>query len=398
MPYEVDVNRAGSTRIRQEVSLETKGRVQGRDSAAPHYKFYELEPAIVIEVDLTNKDATKIGYAKVRPLYSYATVPEDNLPIAVPLDTNIKSYPLKDEVVIVVEYNGRMYYSQRLNYFNLINNNITKNPYSYLLGDEQTKDNISQTALGNPNSAQTSEESYHYYFTPDNSVQSLLPMEGDIIFEGRFGNSIRFGGTVDKTVTKIDQRFRGTWAIGEKKGSPIIIIRSGQKKTSGTFLYKNSIVEDINKDPSSIYITTDQIIPFQPSSKKTMSYRGTYPNLWDGAQILISSDRLVFNAKKEGIYLISPKTVGISTDGTFNVDASNLVIFNTQRINLGLNAAEPAVKGYAWLKMMIKLLTALSTEQHPTPAGISGFPSNASVYNDILNELQTALSNVTFTE
>src|SRR5512135_1387708 len=103
MGYEIDINKAGFSRIRQEVGIATIARSQGRNGASPHYQFYELEPATVIDVDITNKDAAKIGWAKVRPLYSQATIPEANLPTAIPLDSNVKSYPLKGETVIVVE-------------------------------------------------------------------------------------------------------------------------------------------------------------------------------------------------------------------------------------------------------------------------------------------------------
>jgi hypothetical protein len=47
---------------------------------------------------------------------------------------------------------------------------------------------------------------------------------------------------------------------------------------------------------------------------------------------------------------------------------------------------------------MIKLLTALQTETHPTPAGTSGFPVNANLYASLQNELTKALSTVTWTE
>lgn len=65
MSYEVDLNRAGATRLRQEVGLATTARSQGREGASPHYRFYELEPALVVSVDITNKEASKIGRAHV---------------------------------------------------------------------------------------------------------------------------------------------------------------------------------------------------------------------------------------------------------------------------------------------------------------------------------------------
>ena len=52
MPYEVDKNRAGSSRLRQDVGLLSAERTQGREAATSHYRFYELEPAQVVSVDL----------------------------------------------------------------------------------------------------------------------------------------------------------------------------------------------------------------------------------------------------------------------------------------------------------------------------------------------------------
>ena len=40
-------------------------------------------------------------------------------------------------------------------------------------------------------------------------------------------------------------------------------------------------------------------------------------------QIIINSDRLVFNAKKDSILLFSDKAIGFSTNGSFHFDTSS---------------------------------------------------------------------------
>ena len=48
---------------------------------------------------------------------------DSNMILAYPLETNIKEYPLPGELVIVVEYADKMFYTQKLNRFNSINTN-----------------------------------------------------------------------------------------------------------------------------------------------------------------------------------------------------------------------------------------------------------------------------------
>jgi len=73
-----------------------------------------------------------------------------------------------------------------------------------------------------------------------------LPFEGDMILEGRFGNSIRFGSS--------NPRGKNNWSENDSEGDPITIISNGQPSKDSTPL------EDINGDASSIYLTSNQNI------------------------------------------------------------------------------------------------------------------------------------------
>lgn len=344
MSYEVDVNRAGSSRTRQEVGVVSTARAQGREGASPHYKFYELEPALVIKVDLTNADATKIGSALVRPLYSYASVPETQLPIAVPLDANTRNYPLRNEVVIVVEYNGRMYYTQRLNYFNLVNQNITIDPNSGATKDESRHNDYAATRDGNPNVQVMHSTTVHVgdYFQVNKSVQPLLPMEGDIIYEGRSGNSIRFGSSVRRGDTTLDKRFVSTWAQSNSTGAPILILRNGQS-TSGD--QRMSYVENINKDPASLYLTNGQMIPLNVTNANTKSWKGQAPSVFDGDQALVASDRVVLNARRREVLVFAGGSIGLSSRQSIFMDCEDQVVINSPKISLGFEAREHLLLG-----------------------------------------------------
>ena len=72
-----------------------------------------------------------------------------------------------------------------------------------------------------------------------------------------------------------------------------------------------------------------------------MTYIPKSPDTYQGSQIIIDSDRLLFNAKKESILLFSDKVIGFSTNGSFHFDTSNKkeskFIVNAPNIYLGLD-------------------------------------------------------------
>ena len=77
------------------------------------------------------------------------------------------------------------------------------------------------------------------------------------------------------------------------------------------------------------------------------------PNSYQGKQVIINSDRLLFNAKTDSILLYSNEAIGFSTQGSIHFDTSILdeskVIINSPNIYLGLDGdkipTEPAVLG-----------------------------------------------------
>ena len=54
-----------------------------------------------------------------------------------------------------------------------------------------------------------------------------------------------------------------------------------------------------------------------------MSYIPQSPGTYQGNQVIINSDRLLFNAKTDSILLFSDKAIGFSTNGSFHFDTSS---------------------------------------------------------------------------
>jgi hypothetical protein len=95
---------------------------------------------------------------------------------------------------------------------------------------------------GTPNQPQPNEVSLDNTgnFQPKDNIKSLQPYAGDIIREGRAGQSIRMG-TTNKEGTN-------NWSDGDTFGDPVMILRVGQLENQ----QGSTVVEDVNGDASSI--------------------------------------------------------------------------------------------------------------------------------------------------
>ncbi len=93
------------------------------------------------------------------------------------------------------------------------------------------------------------------------------------------------------------------------------------------------------------------------------------PNVYQGKQIIINSDRVLFNAKNDSILLFADKSIGLNTQGSINIDNKGLFVINSQgEIYLGLKKGkdpiptEPALLGdktEAYLIRIIRLIQDL---------------------------------------
>jgi len=88
------------------------------------------------------------------------------------------------------------------------------------------------------------------------------------------------------------------------------------------------------------------------------SYKPVFP--YRGKQIIIDSDRVLLNAKDDSVFILGDKAVGISTNGTFNIDSGGKTIINSPEINLGLDAKHPIIKGDEFLAIFQQFLLVIN--------------------------------------
>jgi len=282
---------------------------------------------------------------------------------AKPLYPNLKNYPLINEIVylIILPSNdiGSIADNQTIYYITPVAlwNHPHHNGYPADPLNLPSSQRVDYTqSLGGAVRKVTDQSTNIFLgdtFKEEPNIHPLLPFEGDVIMEGRWGNSIRFGSTVKERPNN--------WSTTGSNGDPISILRNGQgdNRPEGWL----PTVEDINKDSSSIYLTSTQKIPLQASSAKYESYipqdAPTTPDDYSGKQILINSGRLVFNTTQDHLLLTSKKSINLNAISSINVDTKEYIV-KADVIKLGSQKAEePILKGNALVTELQSLIAQI---------------------------------------
>lgn len=235
---------------------------------------------------------------------------------AQPLFTNIKSYPIIREIVLIVHENTSA------------NSGIS--PDFYI-------NNINLWGSANYNPTEYTKDSKLNFkpspFTEKQNIHPVISYPGDTIYEGRFGNSLRLGNTfISPTLSE----YPNNWSSTGSKGDPILILRNGQPLNASSIGYY-PISEDINNDLSSIYQTSTQKIPINIITNENYNSYSTKPispSQYTSPQIICNSDRIIINAKNDSILLSANKSVGLSSNESINIDTKQFHI-NSTNIKLG---------------------------------------------------------------
>lgn len=334
---------------------------------------------------------------------------------AKPFFPNISSYPLINELVLIFKLPGNninkagsneiFYYISSINLWNTPHHNAFPNLFAPL-ENGNNQQNYSNSSLGNPsvNSNEVPKiplnspinKSQRTFIEKDN-IHPLLPFAGDNIYQGRFGNSIRLGSTNIGSSNNLNE-----WSKEGTSGDPITIVRNGQPNKTKKPGYKH-ITEEINNDLTSIYLTSTQTIPIELASenfrsfstkKESINYIPIKPKNYNSPQTIITSDRIIANAKKDSILLSAQKSVNLSTNNTVNINTKSMII-DAGNIRLGsIDARESVVKGdtlYFQLNSVLKALIQMTSILKTSQLWPNGVPVADVAKNQIYDSVQTQL-------
>ncbi len=208
-------------------------------------------------------------------------------------------------------------------------------------------------------------------FTPRPALRSLNIYEGDTLFQGRNGQSIRFGSKQERTNTP--------WSETGDEGLPIITIRNGV-----------SDIENLEVDFSSIYLTSGQTLPIEFSNKLPDSI--TELDEYDDNQIVITSNRLTLYSKEDSIVLASNNDIGLVTS-TWALDIS---ILADQVLELSEHVITLAdeVSKHARHSSQITVMSTPPGSPTSPPNNLSNFTSVSTAASTIKSKVEQIQKNI----
>lgn len=337
---------------------------------------------------------------------------------AKPYFPQAKNLPIVNEIVqlflLPVPTNSNIlreeyYYLPSYNVWNSPHHNALPNPIGNNLPPSQQQDyqqiegglvrrvtdNSTEIDLNSP-----SNDSQNTFIEKSN-IHPLLPFSGDILYEGRWGNSLRFGSTA-----KSNSEYKNNWSTSGQNGDPIVILRNGQPNNVSEEGWV-PITEDINQDLSSLYLTSTQKFPIDRNWENkfkifTPLSRPISLSNYSSPQAILTSDRILLNAKTDSILISGEKSFNVSVGEYTNIGSKNLYI-DSQNVRLGdQNATEPLLLGDTTIELFNQLLQTLNNlasvlekdEIYPGGLAAPNTPLNlvASNTKRIINQIQSKLN------
>ena len=378
--------------------------------------------------DYITKDALYYASIRYRKPGSSSEINEDNLPVAFPLHRDFLQLPVINEIVKIHNISGKEYY-EKISPENLPN--FSTDPAFLLAGAKTTKEgagggstlnNYQETeatsiasADDNSHSSDTLKNGFSgKYFKRNLRTHQIALNEGDTILQGRFGNSIRFSGYIH------DDKDNGT-------SHPAILIRNGENSDSQAKKVYDVTTEDINKDGTSIQITSGKYKTLYDSTtiKVKKEANSKYPSSDQliGDQIVLNSGRVIISSKNAETFLFSKKTFSIFTDDMVTIDSEKGLNFISHNGNITFKArgnknifldsssggniflgknngagdagadVQRMVMGGELVQILTQLIDAITQQVYATPVGpTAAGPVNVATFNALKNRVKNILS------
>jgi hypothetical protein len=336
----------------------------------------------------------------------------DSLLIAKPLDSTVTILPIRNQTVFIQKLGSGYVYTQIAKGLSP-NTSDSENQISTLFDQRQLAEggskadsysNVSSTGIVRSNTNEVNDfDGYGDYFTAEQGIHKLKLYEGDILFQSRFGQSIRLSG----------------YNNSENVFSPTLTIRSGESPENRKRDDNVLVEENINQDGNIIFLGSgEKLLEWTLPTTNVKESFIDYPSELKGNQILLSSDRIILSAKTSEMIFSSKGNTGFITDGYFTIDATKginvtaneAIYFDVKSdenfivtcsgggvISLGStkeDELEPAAKGQTLVDLLGEMLDLISQQIYVTPAGPSApGPTSVAQFGALKAKLNSMLSN-----
>jgi hypothetical protein len=258
-----------------------------------------------------------------------------------PWSTNIKQIPIAGETVLIFKA------------YSFSTTNETGEPQWYYMMPLGLSGNVNSNPGFTIDENEPSAERIDTDFTLKNT-SPLQPYRGDLLLEGRWGNSIRFGSTIKST----NYTTPPSWS-GNTSGDPILILSNTTRTETNKYLTES--LQDLKT--SSLYLTSTQSLDKLNlrTSLRTYNKESTY----NGSQFIAQANRVIIRS---------------DLDVTV-IDSNEAVILNSEKILLGNDQADiPIVHGDELSNILAEMLDIMLAGY----LGLAGWPIKHAREADIL--------------
>jgi hypothetical protein len=319
-------------------------------------------------MELLAGEVKKVIYLDSNPnlIYGIEVKTLESIPSTVtakPLNINLLRVPIVGEIVLLlrapssyatgVRNSTDLYYLDIVSAQSSIHQNaiptVSDFTVTSTIAGGNAADYNTAAAGHNPTPSQPTVDSN---FTENELVKPLQPYVGDVLLQGRDGNSIRFSTTPKSGNFSAKQ----AWS-GGKPASPITIIRN-TVQAKDTKKSNDFVTENFTKDDNIIAMASGQILTFEQASKQLTAINSKNLTSWKSEkwgttpQTLISSGRIVFNSTQKEIIAFAKKGIGLSSESNIALDAKNTIALQATKIELGNNAVQPVIRGTDFLNLL----------------------------------------------
>ena len=253
------------------------------------------------------------------------------------LNSNLRQTPVEGEYVLIQKLFGEYYYSPQVNLFNSPNNSSYQGFTTRFKSQDSNRDNSETIETDNTGIAENKSanqvRTLGDKFLSNFNLRQVIPEEGNVILNGRFGNSVRLGSNIKNGF----------------QNSPNIKLRAGRLQDATKFGEESlieeldakpinaGVEENINSDGSSMWMTTDETVRLTPATLEDNNIYPTevVPEEFGGKQIILNSGRLIFNSKENGILGFSNGPIDFSTLNSFGVAAKQYIELYSPNVTIG---------------------------------------------------------------
>jgi hypothetical protein len=376
--------------------------------------LYNDNKSFFSDIDGKNKNTAYLGSIVWNTSYS---IQKPNY--AFPFDKNNITYPIEGETILIIEMYNQYYWlpyskTQYPNYrqdYAILKKSQPRD-YENVQSTVRSNDYRETSTTGTTNISKKVDQpgGNKNKYLVNEKVKYLKPYQGDTIITSRGGSSIRL-----------------TQNLKNIKLSPGIIISNGQNVDTINQPIGFLAEEDINKDGSSLYITSGNTIvgfDFKKTKTNTPAW-GTLPTDLKGNQVYLNSDRVVLSSKQSEFIIFGKGHTGVISGNRYTVDATNDIYLHSEsnvtihsaggnqiflnsengKIYLGKNKGVGAagadvqkmVMGGELVKILGQLIDEITKQVYATGSGpTSTGPANIAQFQAIKRRLSTILSDKNF--